>query len=65
MRKNWLIFIALIFRKANWDLKRDVQKKLQKLEKRTKRAMAEMIREKLRAEKELNVPSTNDDDDSD
>ena len=41
------------FRKANWDLKRDVEKKLSKLERRTKRAMAEMIREKLKAERDI------------
>jgi len=40
-------------RKANWDLKRDVEKKLTKLERRTKRAMAELIREKLKAEKDI------------
>ncbi|KAL5267884.1 hypothetical protein ACHWQZ_G004813 [Mnemiopsis leidyi] len=40
-------------RKANWDLKRDVEKKLAKLERRTKRAMAEMIREKLRSERDI------------
>ncbi|XP_063685480.1 coiled-coil domain-containing protein 12-like [Bolinopsis microptera] len=40
-------------RKANWDLKRDVEKKLSKLERRTKRAMAEMIREKLKAERDI------------
>ena len=43
-------------RKANWDLKRDVEKKLSKLERRTKRAMAELIREKLKSEKEISAP---------
>ncbi|KAF7245739.1 Coiled-coil domain-containing protein 12 [Varanus komodoensis] len=33
-------------RKPDWDLKRDVAKKLEKLEKRTQRAIAELIREK-------------------
>uniref|UniRef100_A0A8C6YFG1 Coiled-coil domain containing 12 n=1 Tax=Naja naja TaxID=35670 RepID=A0A8C6YFG1_NAJNA len=32
-------------RKPDWDLKRDVAKKLEKLEKRTQRAIAELIRE--------------------
>ncbi|XP_041046411.1 coiled-coil domain-containing protein 12 [Carcharodon carcharias] len=35
-------------RKPDWDLKRDVAKKLEKLEKRTQRAIAELIREKLK-----------------
>lgn len=30
--------------KANWDLKRDVAKRLQKLEKRTNKAIAEILR---------------------
>jgi len=32
-------------KKANWDLKRDVEKKLAKLEKRTQRAMVDIARE--------------------
>nr|XP_009936630.1 PREDICTED: coiled-coil domain-containing protein 12 [Opisthocomus hoazin] len=35
-------------RKPDWDLKRDVSKKLEKLEKRTQRAIAELIRERLK-----------------
>ncbi|XP_078072019.1 coiled-coil domain-containing protein 12 [Mustelus asterias] len=35
-------------RKPDWDLKRDVAKKLERLEKRTQRAIAELIREKLK-----------------
>ncbi|CAH1774813.1 unnamed protein product [Owenia fusiformis] len=34
-------------RKPDWDLKRDIAKKLEKLEKRTQRAIAELIRERL------------------
>merc|ERR1711865_856752 len=34
-------------RKANWDLKRDVGNKLDKLRKRTERAILELVREKL------------------
>merc|ERR1711934_407488 len=37
-------------RKANWDLKRDVAKKLEKLENRTRKAIVEMIREKIAAQ---------------
>eukprot|EP00062_Callorhinchus_milii_P026319 gi/632988289/ref/XP_007883027.1/ PREDICTED: coiled-coil domain-containing protein 12 [Callorhinchus milii] len=39
-------------RKPDWDLKRDVAKKLEKLEKRTERAIAELIREKLKGNEE-------------
>ncbi|KAF5303135.1 hypothetical protein FQR65_LT19028 [Abscondita terminalis] len=35
-------------RKPDWDLKRDVAKKLEKLERRTQRAIAELIRERLK-----------------
>ncbi|XP_067021183.1 coiled-coil domain-containing protein 12-like [Acropora muricata] len=34
-------------RKPDWDLKRDVAKKLEKLEKRTQKAIVELIRERL------------------
>ncbi|XP_076366542.1 coiled-coil domain-containing protein 12 isoform X2 [Tachypleus tridentatus] len=36
-------------RKPDWDLKRDVAKKLEKLERKTQRAIAELIRERLKA----------------
>ncbi|XP_013405733.1 coiled-coil domain-containing protein 12 [Lingula anatina] len=39
-------------RKPDWDLKRDVAKKLEKLERRTQRAIAELIRDRLQAGKE-------------
>nr|CAH8855954.1 unnamed protein product [Trichobilharzia regenti] len=39
--------MSLAPRKPDWDLKRGVEKKLRKLEKRTQRAIAEMIRERL------------------
>ncbi|XP_051922103.1 coiled-coil domain-containing protein 12 [Hippocampus zosterae] len=35
-------------RKPDWDLKRDVAKKLEKLSRRTQRAIAELIRDRLR-----------------
>ena len=37
-------------RKPDWDLKRDVSKKLEKLEKRTQKAIIELIRERLKEE---------------
>ena len=36
-------------KKANWDLKRDVQAKLDKLERRTQRALVEIMRDEERA----------------
>ncbi|KAI9016343.1 mRNA splicing factor [Phycomyces nitens] len=34
-------------KKANWDLKRDVEKKLEKLDRRTQRAILEILRQRL------------------
>ena len=34
-------------KKANWDLKRDVEKKLEKLNRRTQRAIVDIIRERM------------------
>merc|ERR1712025_198206 len=45
-----LDFMNLAPRKPDWDLKRDIAKKLEKLERRTARAIGEIIRERLRAE---------------
>ncbi|XP_045386888.1 coiled-coil domain-containing protein 12 isoform X1 [Lemur catta] len=39
-------------RKPDWDLKRDVAKKLEKLKKRTQRAIAELIRERLKGQED-------------
>nr|XP_034349453.1 uncharacterized protein LOC117702370 [Arvicanthis niloticus] len=39
-------------RKPDWDLKRDVAKKLEKLEKQTQSAIAELIRERLKDQKD-------------
>ncbi|XP_012681960.1 coiled-coil domain-containing protein 12 [Clupea harengus] len=39
-------------RKPDWDLKRDVAKKLEKLERRTQKAIAELIRDRLRGSEE-------------
>mmetsp|Transcript_11621 Transcript_11621/g.16124 ORF Transcript_11621/g.16124 Transcript_11621/m.16124 type:complete len:172 (+) Transcript_11621:58-573(+) len=44
--------VNLAPKKANWDLKRDVEKKLEKLEKRTQKAIVEMMREKLQQQDE-------------
>merc|ERR1712181_7714 len=45
-----LDFVNLAPRKPDWDLKRDIAKKLEKLERRTARAIGEVIRDRLRAE---------------
>eukprot|EP00903_Cladosiphon_okamuranus_P014519 g13467.t1 len=44
-------------KKANWDLKRDVEKKLEKLNRRTQRAIVEIIRERM-AEEAANASSS-------
>lgn len=45
-----LDLMSLAPRKPDWDLKRDVAPKLEKLERRTQRAIAELIRERLKQE---------------
>lgn len=45
-----LDFSNLAPRKPDWDLKRDINPKLAKLEKRTQKAIAELIRERLKEE---------------
>jgi len=45
-----LDFMNLAPRKPDWDLKRDIAKKLEKLEKRTSRAIGEIIRERLKGQ---------------
>uniref|UniRef100_A0A182T8P3 Cwf18 pre-mRNA splicing factor n=1 Tax=Anopheles maculatus TaxID=74869 RepID=A0A182T8P3_9DIPT len=42
-------------RKPDWDLKRDVSKKLEKLERKTQKAIAELIRERLKAGQEQDI----------
>lgn len=46
-------------RKPDWDLKRDVSKKLEKLEKRTQRAIAELIRERLKTNQDNMLQAVN------
>ena len=45
-----LDIVNLAPRKPDWDLKRDVAPKLDKLERRTQKAIAELIRERLKEE---------------
>lgn len=46
---------SLAPRKPDWDLKRDVAKKLEKLERRTQKAIAELIWERLKQGAEDNL----------
>ncbi|CAB3239351.1 unnamed protein product [Arctia plantaginis] len=46
---------SLAPRKPDWDLKRDVAKKLEKLERRTQKAIAELIWERLKRGNEDNL----------
>ena len=39
------VLLSVQPKKANWDLRRDVAKKLEKLDKRTQRAMIELMRQ--------------------
>lgn len=50
-------------KKVNWDLKRDIAKKLNKLERRTQKAIVDLLRERL--EKEAEEESQGDDNDND
>ena len=47
--------LSLAPRKPDWDLKRDVEKKLKRLEKRTARAIAELTRERLLTEQQQSL----------
>lgn len=44
--------LNVIPKKPNWDLKRDLGKKLETLERRTEAALAELLKENLKKEKE-------------
>ncbi|KAG2189401.1 hypothetical protein INT44_004543 [Umbelopsis vinacea] len=50
MHKEEIDLFSLAPKRANWDLKRDVEKKLETLDKRTQRAIAEIIRERLKSD---------------
>lgn len=42
-------------RKPDWDLKRDIEKRMAKLERRTQKAIAELIRERLKGEQNIDL----------
>lgn len=52
-------------KKINWDLKRDVEKKIAKLEKRTQKAIVELLKERLEREATEQAASGDDSDDLD
>mmetsp|Transcript_12732 Transcript_12732/g.16133 ORF Transcript_12732/g.16133 Transcript_12732/m.16133 type:complete len:180 (+) Transcript_12732:114-653(+) len=54
---------AIAPKKVNWDLKRDIAKKLNRLEKRTQKAIVELLRERL--EREAEEQGDDDDEDED
>merc|ERR1711957_613894 len=43
--------LAIAPRKPNWDLKRDVERKMQVLQARTDRAVVQLIRQRIKADK--------------
>lgn len=44
-------------RKPDWDLKRDIERRMAKLERQTQRAIAELIRERLKGEENIDLAS--------
>ena len=51
-------------KKINWDLKRDIQPKLDKLERRTQKVIVEMLKERLELEATQAMDDEDDDDDN-
>ena len=47
---NTVVVPSASTKKVNWDLKRDIQHKMDKLEKRTQRAIVQLLRERLEKE---------------
>ena len=47
---TWSTVTPVSTQKINWDLKRDIADKMEKLEKRTQKAIVEMLRERLERE---------------
>ena len=60
---GWSTVTPVSTKKVNWDLKRDIQHKMDKLERRTQRAIVELLRERL--EKEAAEGGGDDDSDLD
>ena len=60
---GWSNVTPISTKKVNWDLKRDIQPKMDKLERRTQRAIVDLLRERL--EREAAEGGGRDDEDSD
>lgn len=58
---GWSSVTPVESKKINWDLKRDIAHKMEKLEKRTQKALVDLLRERLERE----AAEGGDDDDSD
>lgn len=56
------LLVNIAPKKANWDLKRDVQAKLDKLERRTMRTIMEMMQEEERKRMEEGGPAAEEED---
>jgi coiled-coil domain-containing protein 12 len=56
---------AMAPKKVNWDLKRDIADKLAKLERRTQKAIVEMLKERLEVQATEAANEDDDDDDDD
>ena len=57
--------LNIIPKKINWDLKRHIEPKVEKLRKRTQRAIVEILKEKLSSEEALEGGEQGDADDDD
>merc|ERR1711957_872982 len=53
--------LAIAPRKPNWDLKRDVERKMQVLQARTDRAVVQLIRQRIKGDKANPAPPRNED----
>ena len=59
---TWSKVTPISTKKVNWDLKRDIQQKMDKLERRTQRAIVELLRERLEKEAREGGGGAGDDD---
>eukprot|EP00584_Thalassiosira_punctigera_P023112 CAMPEP_0172554938 /NCGR_PEP_ID=MMETSP1067-20121228/57157_1 /TAXON_ID=265564 ORGANISM="Thalassiosira punctigera, Strain Tpunct2005C2" /NCGR_SAMPLE_ID=MMETSP1067 /ASSEMBLY_ACC=CAM_ASM_000444 /LENGTH=190 /DNA_ID=CAMNT_0013343419 /DNA_START=20 /DNA_END=592 /DNA_ORIENTATION=+ len=62
---GWSKVTPVSTKKVNWDLKRDIQHKMEKLERRTQRAIVELLRERLEREAAEEGGAGGDEEDSD
>jgi coiled-coil domain-containing protein 12 len=62
---GWSNITNVETKKVNWDLKRDIQSKMERLERRTQKAIVELLRERLEREAAEGVGGGDDDSDLD